>query len=161
MILRIFSYIYNPKNRKNLKTSRYEKLLSERDQEHRPDRRPRLRKNHPRRSNGLRGEGHRPQGRRRNEQYAVGQHRHRTRIQTLDLFHDPLHGVHGTQAQHHRLSGIGRLLRQPLLGLQGGRRGSNGLQRPERLGSRFGDSSSTPRRPTSRGRSRASAPHRA
>ena len=140
MILRIFSYIYNPKNRKNLKTSRYEKLLSERDQEHRPDRRPRLRKNHPRRSNGLRGEGHRPQGRRRNEQYAVGQHRHRTRIQTLDLLHDPLHGVHGTQAQHHRLSGIGRLLRQPLLGLQGGRRGSNGLQRPERLGSRFGDS---------------------
>ena len=179
MILRIFSYIYNPKNRKNLKTSRYEKLLSERDQEHRPDRRPRLRKNHPRRSNGLRGEGHRPQGRRRNEQYAVGQHRHRTRIQTLDLLHDPLHGVHGTQAQHHRLSGIGRLLRQPLLGLQGGRRGSDGLQRAERLGSRCArfrrairanctkpadrrvSTSSTPRRPTSRGRWRASAPPRA
>ena len=36
--------------------------------------------------------------------------------------------------------GSDELLRQPLLGLQGGRRGSNGLQRPERLGSRFGDS---------------------
>ena len=68
--------------------------------------------------------------------HALGQHGYRARIQALDLFDDPLHRIHGPQAEHHRLPGFGRLLRKPLLGVQGRRRRPLPLQRRQRLGGR-------------------------